>query len=58
MYVTQLRVKDSTAKKLKYISEKSCRSLNQQMEFIMLQFIADYEKVNGKIDISDAEEES
>lgn len=56
MYVTQLRIKDSTAKKLKYISEKSCRSLNQQMEYIMLQFIADYEKVNGKIEASDSDE--
>lgn len=50
MYQSQIRIKDSTAEKLKFISEKSCRSLNQQIEYIMLQFIADYEKVNGKIE--------
>lgn len=52
MYVTQLRVKDSTAQKLKYIAEKQCRSVNQQIEYILLQFIMDYEKVNGKIEPS------
>ena len=50
MYQTQLRLKDSTSDKLKYIAEQQCRSLNQQIEFIILQFIADYEKVNGSID--------
>lgn len=50
MYVTQLRIKDTTAEKLKFISEQQCRSLNQEIEFILLQFIADYEKVNGKIE--------
>lgn len=49
MYQTQLRLKESTSEKLKFIAEQQCRSLNQQIEYIILQFIADYEKVNGPI---------
>ena len=56
MYQSQIRIKDLTANKLKYIAEKSCRSMNQQIDYILLQFIADYEKVNGKIDLTDCEE--
>ena len=52
MYATQLRIKDGTANKLKHIADKQCRSMNQQIEFILLQFIADYEKVNGTIEQS------
>ena len=51
MYRSQFRTKDETAKKLKYIADKSSRSMNQQIDHIILQFIADYEKVNGKIEI-------
>ena len=56
VYKTQLRISEDTGKKLKVISEKNCRSFNSQVEFILLQFIADYEKVNGKIDLTDFEE--
>jgi len=49
MYTTQLRLKDATAEKLKFIADQQCRSMNQQIEYILLQFISDYEKVNGVI---------
>ena len=57
MYTSQFRLKDDTAKKLKFIAKASCRSMNQQLEHIILQFISDYEKVNGKIDQSKIENE-
>ena len=50
MYRSQFRLKDETARKLKIIAEASQRSMNQQIEHIILQFIADFEKVNGKIE--------
>ena len=54
MYQTQLRLKETTAEKLKFIADQQCRSMNQQVEFIILQFIADFEKVNGSISTSPA----
>ena len=52
MFITQLRLKENTANKIKIIAKISCRSMNQQIEHILNQFIGDYEKVNGKIDDS------
>ena len=54
MYNTQLRLKENTAEKLKAIADQQCRSINQQVEYIILQFIADYEKVNGPISTTPA----
>ena len=48
---TQLRIDEQTAEKIKFIAEKSERSMNQQISHILKQFINDYEKVNGKIEI-------
>lgn len=46
---TQLRMDDKTAYKVKEIAKKAERSMNAQINFIIKQYIADYEKVNGKI---------
>lgn len=48
---TQLRIKDESFNKLKIIAEKQGRSANKQICFILEQFIKDYEKVNGKIEL-------
>lgn len=49
MYNTQLRLKESTEKKIKYICKQQNRSINAQINFILEQFIKDYEKINGEI---------
>ena len=49
MVIFQVRLKDETDKKLKFITERQERSKNQQIEFIIKSFIQDYEKVNGPI---------
>lgn len=46
---TQLRLKEETAKKIKHIAEIKERSLNGQIEYILKQYIQDYEKINGEI---------
>lgn len=47
---TQLRIKEEAYTKVKAIAETQKRSINQQINFIIEQFIKDYEKVNGKIE--------
>lgn len=47
---TQLRIKEETYEKVKVIAENQQRSINQQINFIIEQFIKDYEKVNGKVE--------
>ena len=48
---TQLRIKEEAFKKIKIIATEQGRSANGQITFILEQFIKDYEKVNGKIEI-------
>ena len=50
MKVTQFRIEEELDKKVKYIAKKQERSWNAQVVWIVRQYIADYEKVNGKID--------
>lgn len=48
---TQLRITSESYKKIKVISKQKERSVNGQIVYILEQFIHDYEKINGKIDI-------
>lgn len=50
-----LRIKDLQDEKIKYIAENQQRSKNRQIEFILQQFIQDFEKVNGRITENDLE---
>lgn len=50
MGVFSLRLDEETHEKLRLICEKQSRSQNKQMEYIVRQFISDYEKVNGTIE--------
>lgn len=49
---TGLRVDETTYGKLKTISENESRSLNNLVEYIIKNYISDYEKKNGVIPIS------
>lgn len=44
-----LRLQDDADEKIKFIAETSQRSKNKQIEFIVDQFIKDYEKIHGDI---------
>lgn len=44
-----IRVQPDTYEKLKAISDKNHRSVSNQMEWLMLQFISEYEAQNGSI---------
>ena len=48
---TQLRIEDESFQKIKIIAKEQGRSANKQICYILEQFIKDYEKVNGKIQI-------
>ncbi len=49
MYVSQIRLDEELAEKLKHIAEAKERSLNAQINYILRQYVQDYEKINGKI---------
>lgn len=52
---TQLRIKSATYAKVKKIAEEKERSINKQINFIIEQYIKEYEKVNGKIELKEEE---
>jgi hypothetical protein len=47
------RINNNNYKKLKKIAENSNRTVNLQLNFIVENFIKDYEKVTGEIKIED-----
>jgi len=53
---TQIRTDIEIYEKVKYIAEQQSRSWNAQATWILRQFVMDYERVNGKIDLSKLEE--
>ena len=48
---TQLRMDETTAEKIKEIAKRTERSMNAQINYIIKQFLNEYEKVNGKIEL-------
>lgn len=46
-----LRLEDKEHQKLKVIAKKQGRSLNKQIEVVLYDFIENYEKLTGKIEI-------
>ncbi|WP_195984049.1 Arc family DNA-binding protein [Clostridium sp. D33t1_170424_F3] len=48
-----LRIPTQTMDKLKYIAERNGRSANKEIEQLILQHIADFEKKNGTIQFDD-----
>jgi hypothetical protein len=49
--VFTLRLQEDNFNKIKYIAEKNKRSIAMQIEYLVEQFIDEYEKEYGKIDI-------
>ena len=46
-----VRLDSKDKEKIKEIARKNSRTMNGQIEFILKNAIADYEKVNGKIEV-------
>jgi len=51
--VTQIRIDELAYEKLKIIASKELRSLNAQMEYFLINAVAEYESKNGEIIIPD-----
>lgn len=51
--ITTLRLKDATYDKISFIAKEKERSINQQIEYILKEYIKDYEKINGEIKVTD-----
>lgn len=49
MYITQMRLNEITAHKIKIIAKKNKRSMNNMIEFLIERYIDDYERINGEI---------
>ena len=49
----QLRISETTHKKVKIISGKKLRSINSQFEYFILKGVEEYEKHHGKINLND-----
>ena len=52
---TQLRIKSATYKKVKKIAAEKERSINKQINFIIEQYIKEYERINGTIELTEEE---
>lgn len=48
-----LRIEDELLKKFRYVCEYDGRSANSQILVLIRKYIAEYEKENGKIEISE-----
>lgn len=51
---TGLRLEETTWQKISYISKKDKRSLNSQIEYLVENYIEQYESQNGPIPLDDA----
>ena len=49
-----VRVQPTTYEKFKIISDKNHRAVSNQVEWLMLQFIAEYEQKNGQISLGES----
>lgn len=47
----QIRLEETTHKKLKNIADSELRSLNAQLEYFILQGIKNYESNHGSVDV-------
>lgn len=51
-YNFPLRLDDELREKLRYIAEQNSRSLNREIEYLVKQYVARYEKDHGPIAVS------
>ena len=52
---SQIRLDETLYEKLKAIAEKEMRSMNSQMEYLLLKGVEQYERENGPTQIRDEE---
>lgn len=45
-----LRVSEELLEKIKYIASKNKRSANKEIEFVLEQYVENFEKLNGEIE--------
>ncbi|MBQ3004381.1 MAG: Arc family DNA-binding protein [Clostridia bacterium] len=50
-----LRISENLLDKIKYLAEANKRSANKEIEFILENYIKEFEKANGEIQISSDE---
>jgi len=48
-----LRLKSDIMRKLKYLAEEHRRSVNKEIEYLVVKEIEKYEKENGEIELTD-----
>ena len=48
-YNFPLRLEDDVREKLRFLANKNCRSLNREIEYVVRQYIEEYEKEHGEI---------
>lgn len=48
-YNFPLRLDDTLREKLRYIANENSRSLNKEIEFIVKQYVSNYERGHGEI---------
>lgn len=55
--VYPLRVSKELIQKIKYIADRNSRSINKEIEQIIKQYILNFEKKNGVIEISEQDQD-
>lgn len=51
-----LRIDDVSRRKLKTLANNETRSLNNMIEYIVTNYLSDYEKIHGEIPLADTED--
>lgn len=54
-YNFPLRLDDSLREKLRYIANQNSRSLNKEIEFLVKQYVGNFEKEHGEISLPEKE---
>lgn len=49
MWISQLRLNEITAAKIKHIAKFNKRSINSMIVFLLERYIDDFERINGQI---------
>lgn len=49
MWISQLRLNEITATKIKHIAKFNKRSINSMIVFLLERYIDDFERINGQI---------
>lgn len=56
MWISQLRLNEITAAKIKHFAKYNKRSINSMIVFLLERYIDDFERINGQIIVNIEEE--